>query len=141
MADATDDLNVTDDFDPTTHPDCTPFGIPLGSVPMGTLARVAGVERARRAFERLVRRSPSAAPEPPGRDAGGSESQVAPGLPADGERSAPPASSDACNFGTHNHESIVDVKDGRLWCFTHQRPCPYPPSPFAASADGGKVDG
>ena len=42
-------------FDPTTHPDCTPFGIPLGSVPMGTLGQVVGAERARQTFARLAR--------------------------------------------------------------------------------------
>jgi hypothetical protein len=43
------ELMKTDDFEPTE----TPFGNPIGEIPMGTLAEVAGAEKAREVFARI----------------------------------------------------------------------------------------
>lgn len=50
-----DEFPTTDDFDPAREAGATPFGVVIGTVPMGTLREVAGRERARKAMRLLER--------------------------------------------------------------------------------------
>jgi hypothetical protein len=47
--------DTVDGFDPRRDARCTPFGLVVGPIPMGTLAEVAGKARADEAY-RLLRR-------------------------------------------------------------------------------------